>query len=131
MQVTVPAPGADDDAEGVALPDELPEAELDAGAELLELFDAELADLSTPPWPLQAPRPACVAVLPSLQTGSGALVLCDRASPGASNSAPAASAAQVRGNVTLFICSSSTRSTAYYGISEYRKRLAGGIGPSS
>ena len=137
MQVTPPPDDEEDDEDGAAVPEELLEEELDAGAELLELFAVEPADLSTPPWPLQAPRPACVAVVPSLQVGSAVLVLvlllvlCARASPGASNSATAASAPQVRGNFTLFICSSSTRSTAYYGISEYRKLLPSGIAPSS
>jgi hypothetical protein len=127
LQVTPPlAAEEDDDEDGAVVPDELLE-ELLAGAELPELA-AAVADLSTPPWPLQAPRPACVAVLPSLQTGSAVLVVCDRATAGASDSATTSAAPQVRGNFTFFICSSPERSTAYYGISEYRKLIDGGIG---
>lgn len=127
MQVTPPLDEEEDDEEAGAIePDELLE-ELLAGAELPELA-AAVADLSTPPWPLQAPRPACVAVLPSLQTGSAVLVVCDRASGGANASATASAAPQVREDFTFFICSSPARSTAYYGISEYRKLVDGGIG---
>jgi hypothetical protein len=101
-------------------------AELAAGA-LLEEPLAALADLSTPPWPLQAPRPACVAVVPSLQTGAGVelSVDCDSEIVGL-NSRDAVSAAP---NVRCLrcICSSPLRGTAYFGLAEYRNMLRGGI----
>ena len=65
--------GAGADAGGVA---ELFEVDvLEAGAVDPEVAAPALADLSTPPWWLQAPLPVCVAVVPSLQWGRAAVAV--------------------------------------------------------
>jgi hypothetical protein len=77
-------------------------AALEDGAGVLAAAALPLeADLSTPPCPLQAPRPPCAAVVPSLQvTGPllevlpllvPVLVVCACDSPGAASSATASS----------------------------------------
>jgi hypothetical protein len=58
--VTGPPPDPDEDAAAVAA------GAGAAGAAALPALPAE-ADLFTPPWPEQAPRPLCVEVVPSLQ----------------------------------------------------------------
>jgi hypothetical protein len=73
---------------------------------------AALADLSTPPWPLQAPRPLWLAVEPSLHTGFGAvlllelvLVLCASDSAGAASNAAANAAPHIKAlKFASFIC---------------------------
>jgi hypothetical protein len=104
LQVTVAAPPELDEPEALEL-------ELAAGAalapldplELLELLlpleplaAAAVAFLSIPPWPLQAPRPPCGDVVPSLQvTGLLAVLLllsCARLNPGAVSHAAVSSA---------------------------------------
>jgi hypothetical protein len=89
LQVTVVAPELDGDPEaaGAAAAAEAAGAAAAAGAAVL--LPAE-ADLSIPPWPLQAPRPPCGDVVPSLQvTGllAGVLVSCASATPGAASAA--------------------------------------------
>jgi len=97
----------------LALEEFLPEdpAPVAAGAselaELVELAPAE-ADLLTPPWPRQAPRPPCAAVVPSLQTtGLLVLVLCAVETAGAASSALANTALRTKSlSLTRFMCRS-------------------------
>jgi hypothetical protein len=108
LQVTGALEEDEEDEELEDVPDEAAVLEPEAGAaEPEEPLAAALAVLSTPPWPLQAPRPLCVAVEPSLQTGLGAvlllelvlvlpLVLCASDSAGAASSAAANTAPHVK-----------------------------------
>jgi len=86
LQVTGPLPDPDEDAAAVAA------GAAAAGAAALpappEL--AAAADLFTPPWPEQAPRPPCGEVLPSLQV-TGPVLEPDEADE-ADAAAPAAGA---------------------------------------
>jgi hypothetical protein len=96
-------------------PDEDPEA---GAAAPEEPPAAAVADLSTPPWPLQAPRPLWVAVVPSLHTGLAEelllelvpllpLALCASESPGAVSSAATNTVPHVKPlSIGNFICRS-------------------------
>jgi hypothetical protein len=69
-------------------PDELPELDAPAPA-------AAVAALSIPPWPLQAPRPPCGELVPSLQV-TGVLVSAKAFVAGAASSAAAANVPQTK-----------------------------------
>jgi len=74
-----------------------------APAELAE------ADLLMPPWPLQAPRPPCGEVLPSLHTTGVLEASCADKSAGAASIAAARHAVTVSASsafLTTFMCSS-------------------------
>jgi hypothetical protein len=80
-------------------PLEAAEDELAAGADVAAGAEAAAAeaDLFTPPCPLQAPRPPCGEVVPSLQvTGPLLEVLCAAAMPGAASTAVANTAPHIR-----------------------------------
>jgi hypothetical protein len=80
-------------------PLEAAEDELAAGADVAAGAEAPAAeaDLFTPPCPLQAPRPPCGEVVPSLQvTGALVEVLCAPAMPGAVSAALANTAPHIR-----------------------------------
>jgi hypothetical protein len=96
-----------------------------AGAAAAELAEA---DLSMPPCPLQAPRPPCGDVVPSLQvTGLLELLLaaCARVTAGAAPSAAAHSAPQIKPWSLASFMSRSPLMSDYVGQSaEYSIRLA-------
>ena len=83
------------------------------------------ADLLTPPWPLQAPRPP-LDVLPSLQV-TVVLVSWAAQIAGAANSAPANRAPSVRSLMFFtFICSAPANARVSSQWSEYRNTPAPG-----
>src|SRR5262249_43835601 len=108
----------------------LDDVELAAGAAvdsppLAEVAPAE-ADLLMPPCPLQAPRPPCGEVVPSLHT-TGLEALCAWEGAGAASSAPARAATPISPvNLVRVICSSSSRVPLIIQMSEYSKRCARG-----
>lgn len=71
LHVTGPLPPEDDE-----LDEALPAAGAAAAAGAAEPASAE-ADLFTPPWPLQAPRPLCEEVVPSLHVTAPLPLLAD------------------------------------------------------
>jgi hypothetical protein len=74
-----------------------------AGALLVVLVEA---DLLMPPCPLQAPRPPCGEVVPSLQVTGVLDVSCAKETTGAASSAAASIAPQTRPlEFVSFICS--------------------------
>lgn len=54
------------------------------------------ADLLMPPCPLQAPRPPCGDVVPSLQVTGPLVLLCAAAGPGAASSVAVSAAALIK-----------------------------------
>jgi hypothetical protein len=95
LQVT--GPELDPDAGALELAVVLGALELAAaaaGAAALPPAALAVAVLSTPPCPLQAPRPACAEVVPSLQIGGGAELLsvaCDSETAGSASSTASSS----------------------------------------
>jgi hypothetical protein len=92
------------------------------------------AALFTPPCPLQAPRPLCVAVVPSLHTGFVAVlsvllpVLCASDPADAPSSAAANTAAHIKPlNFASFIGRSPLRHAVFFAPAEYRNPHEHGI----
>ena len=99
-------------------------AALDAALPV-EVVPAE-ADLLMPPCPLQAPRPPCGEVVPSLQT-TAPEVLCANEGAGAASSTPASATPPIRPvSFVRSMCSSPSDYRLFSLLSEYPKRCAGG-----